>query len=66
MDYCFGEDMPSNNEPSMIRPTLINLSPVELNYYPFLITLGKCSGSCNAADDLPSKNCSKQNKRGKC
>ena len=31
-----------NNEPCMIRPTLIDLNPVELNYYPFLISLDKC------------------------
>ena len=31
-----------NNEPCMIRPTLIDLNPVELNYYPFMISLDKC------------------------
>ena len=41
-----------NNEPCTIRPTLINLNPTELNYYPFMISLDKCSRSCNAADDL--------------
>ena len=40
--YCF-----LNDEPCMIRPTLIDLSPVELTYYPFIISLGKFSGSCN-------------------
>ena len=25
---------------------LIDLSPVELKYYPFMITLDKCNGSC--------------------
>ena len=29
---------------------LIYLNPVELNYFPFIISLDKCSGSCNAAD----------------
>ena len=43
-----------NNEPCTIRPTLINLNPTELNYYPFMISLDKCSRSCNAADDLCS------------
>ena len=37
-----------NNEPCMIRPTLIGLNPFELKYYPFMISLGKCSWSCNA------------------
>ena len=23
------------------------MNPVELKYYPFMISLGKCSGSCN-------------------
>ena len=35
-----------NNEPCMIRPNLIDLDPVELNYYPFMICLDKCNGSC--------------------
>ena len=39
----------------MIRPTLINLNPFELNYYAFMINLDKCNGSCNALDDLSAK-----------
>ena len=35
-----------NDEPCMVRPTLINFSPIELN--PFKIILDKCNGSCNA------------------
>ena len=35
-----------NGEPCMVRPTLIDLNPVELKYYPFMITLNKCIGSC--------------------
>ena len=41
----------------MIMPTLIDSNPVELNYYSFLISLDKCSGSCNAADGLSTKIC---------
>ena len=41
-----------NNEPYMIRTTLIDLNPVEVNYYPFTISLEKRSGSCNAVYDL--------------
>ena len=37
--------------------TLIDLNPVELNYYLFMVTLDKSSRSCNAADDLPTKIC---------
>ena len=32
----------------MIKPTLIDLNPVELKYYPFMISLDKCSGSFHA------------------
>ena len=31
----------------MVRPTLIDLNPVELKYYPFMISLDKCNGICN-------------------
>ena len=36
-----------NDEPCMVRPTLIDMNPVELNYYPFMISLKICTGSCN-------------------
>ena len=29
----------------MVRPILIDLNPVELKYYPFMISLDKCTGS---------------------
>ena len=32
----------------MVRPILINLSPVKLKNYPFIISLDKCTGICNA------------------
>ena len=51
--------MSLNNEPSMTRPTLIGLTPVKFDYYPFMIRLDKCSGTCNnAVDDLPANVCS--------
>ena len=31
----------------MVRPNLINLNHVELKCYPFMISLEKCTGSCN-------------------
>ena len=31
----------------MVRPTIIDMNPVKLKYYPFMISLNKCSGSCN-------------------
>ena len=36
-----------NDEPCMIRPTLITLNPVEIKYCPFMISLDKYNGSCN-------------------
>ena len=46
-----------NNETCMISPTLIDLNPLELNYYPFMIILDICSGSCNSINDLSTKMC---------
>ena len=39
---------------TMVRPTIIDMNPVELKYYPLLICLNKCNGSCN---DFPPKIC---------
>ena len=36
-----------NDEPCVVRPTLIDLNHVELKYFPFMISLNKCIGSCN-------------------
>ena len=36
-----------NDEPWIFRPTLIDMNPVELKYYPFMISLIKCTGSCD-------------------
>ena len=36
-----------NYEQSMVRHTLIHINPVELKYYSFMISLRKCTGSCN-------------------
>ena len=41
----------------MVRSTLTNLSPVELHYYPFMISVDKCNGSSNAVDNLSPKIC---------
>ena len=35
------------DEPRIFRPILINLNPFELKYYPFMISLDKCTESCN-------------------
>ena len=36
-----------NDEPGMVRPSLTDMNPNELNYYPFMISLNKCTGNCN-------------------
>ena len=36
-----------NDEPCIVSPTLIDMNPVEFKYYLFMISLNKCSGSCN-------------------
>ena len=38
----------------MVITTLIDMNPVELKYYPIMISLNKCTGSCNV---LSSKIC---------
>ena len=35
-----------NDESCMVRPTLIDINPVELKCYPLMISLNKCNGSC--------------------
>ena len=46
--YDFSVDYNSIDIPCMVRPTFIDMNPVELKYYLFMISLSKCSGSCNA------------------
>ena len=53
-----------NDETCMVRPSLIDLNPVELKYYLFMISLNTFTGSCNVLS--PKKMCSKRNKRHKC
>ena len=36
-----------NDELCIVRPTLIDMNPVELKYYPFMISINKSTGSCN-------------------
>ena len=47
----------------MIRPTLIDLNSIELKYYPFMINLNKCNGSCNV---LSPKICVPKKEPHKC
>ena len=36
-----------NDKPCMVRPNIIDMNPNELKYYSFMISLNKCTGSCN-------------------
>ena len=49
--------MSLSNKPFMNLPALIDLNPIELNYYPFIISLDKYSETCNAIKDLSTKIC---------
>ena len=41
-----------NDEQCVVRPTLIYMNPVELKCYPFMISLNKCTGSCNVLSPI--------------
>ena len=49
------------NKKCMTRPPLINLNPneysQELHYYPFVVKLDRCVGSCNTINDSSNKIC---------
>ena len=47
-------------EPCMVRHTLINSNHAEHKYYPFIISLDKCCGSCNIL--FPKVNVPKETK----
>ena len=36
-----------HDEACMVRPTIIDMNSVEVKYCPFMISLNKCTGSCN-------------------
>ena len=50
----------------MIQPTFINLHPNEyshdFHYYPFVVKLDRCSGSCSTMNDLSNKACASNKK----
>ena len=39
------------NQPCLDRPTITDLNPDELHYYPLIISLNRCDGSCNTVED---------------
>ena len=46
-----------HNEACMVRYFLIDLHPIEIKYYLFMISLQKYNGSCNAVNDLSTNIC---------
>ena len=47
--------MPLNNKYCKTEPYLNDLNPAELKYYPFVITLDKCDGSCNVLTKISGR-----------
>ena len=52
---CFSSSLATkclflNYEPCKVRPTLIDLSLVELKYYPFMISLNEYTGDCKCSE----------------
>ena len=45
-----------NDEPWMVRPTLINMNAVESQSYPFMISLNKFTKCCNVLSPKETKN----------
>ena len=41
----------------MVKPTLIYLNPDRLQYYPFIMSLGRCDGSFSLVEDLLGTKC---------
>ena len=58
--------MSLNNEQCKTRLTFIDVNPVELKYYLFMISLDKCNGSCNIIDDLSAKICAPNKAKYEC
>ena len=46
-----------NNQLCLTRPTLTDVSPKEFPYYPYFVSVDKCSRSCQAIDDLYAYRC---------
>ena len=50
-----------NNQPLMTRPTAIDWNSDSYNqvlhYYPFMINLDRCGGTCNTLDEPSGKIC---------
>ena len=46
-----------NNQPCMVRPTIIDFNSDELHYCPLVNSISRCIGSCNTVEDLFRRIC---------
>ena len=46
-----------NNQKCKIISEIINVNTNEPKFYPYIITINKCKGSCNTIDEPYSKIC---------
>ena len=53
-----------SDELCMVRPKLIGINSVDLKYYPMMISLNKCTGSCNVLS--PNICVPKESRKHKC
>ena len=44
-----------NNQEFKIRPEIININSNETLFYPYIVKINKCSGSCNNINDPYAK-----------
>ena len=66
---CFSRSLATkcvslNKEPCLIIPNLVDLNPIDFNYYLFMISLDKCNKSYSVLDDLSSKKCISNETKG--
>ena len=45
------------NKPCVARATLFDLNPHKPHYYPYMVTLYRCNGSCITLDDPSGRIC---------
>ena len=49
--------MSLNNGQFKTRAFLVDLNPIELKYYPFIIPLDKCNANCNTLGEISGRIC---------
>ena len=46
-----------NNRPCQAKPTLVNINSNKTLFYPFIVSINKCGGSCCTIDDSHARIC---------